>query len=222
MVKFPPKPPPIHHNPLTTAGKLIKQASAGIDTFAQEVDETLTDLGQDIDSTLAPSEEKTGSALAGVTNQATLAWQLDHLIDDLLHLEVDHLPLQGIIDGKPCDCIAKAAREARRHAIETVPIAARQGVDAKIFTEIARWANHLIDIGTLDAVRSGKYDQEYLEQSGTASNFRKQLEAMLSQLRKSHRQECETCPSILNLKTFLDERRAQRAGPTDSEAGPPA
>jgi hypothetical protein len=91
--------------------------------------------------------------------------------------------------------------------METIPIAARQGAEAKIFMEIAQWANHLIDIGNLTSVQSGKFDDEYLSQSGTASKFRKRLEAELSELKKSHREECETCQSLTSLKEFIQKRR---------------
>ena len=38
----------------------------------------------------------------GVSDSQTLAYQLDRLIDDILHLETEHLPNQGRIAGLPC------------------------------------------------------------------------------------------------------------------------
>jgi len=51
------------------------------------------------------------------------AYQLDLiLLDDLDHLETEHLPSKGRIAGVPCDCISKAGRSLRRHARETIPM----------------------------------------------------------------------------------------------------
>jgi hypothetical protein len=56
---------------------------------------------------LGPQSKET----VAVTEQQTLVYQLDLLIDDILHLQTEHLPSKGRIAGLPCDCIAKAARE---------------------------------------------------------------------------------------------------------------
>ena len=122
-----------------------------------------------------------------------------------MEVETDntYVTLQGAIHN----CIAKGGRELRRHAMETIPIAARQGTDPEIFSSLAKWANHIMDIGTLDAVQSGEYDAEYLAQAGNASNIRKQLESMLAELRKTYKQECATCPSLTSLKDFMQKRR---------------
>lgn len=134
----------------------------------------------------------------GVSEGETFDYQIDQLVDDLQHL-TEHLSNQGRLAGKPCDCIAKAARDARRHATETISIASRQGKPPRIFAEIAAWAERLIPIGTLEAASSGQYDDVYLEESGTASRFRKEVEKLKG--------ECETCPSMLDLKEFLERRR---------------
>jgi hypothetical protein len=138
-----------------------------------------------------------------VTDEETLTYQHDRLLDELLHLETEHLPTKGRIAGKPCDCIAKAARELRRHARETIPIASRQGKDAKFYSELSEWAGTLIEIGSSDAVASGKYDNIYLQEAGTASKFRKQIESELGQ-------PCEGCPEVRELKTFLAEQKNKK------------
>jgi hypothetical protein len=209
-MRLPRKPSLADKNPLSVAGKAIQDMAAGIDDVAHDVDQALSRLGKPeaAESPLEPAEME--EALAPITNLATLAWQIEHLLDDVEHLEVDHLPGKGRINGSPCDCIAKGGRTTRRHAIETVPIAARQDVDARIFSEIAQWANHLVDIGTLDAVQSGKYDDEYLRQAGTASNYRKTLEKILAEFKKSHREQCATCPPGLDMKKFIDRHRKER------------
>lgn len=135
----------------------------------------------------------------GVSDKETLTYQVDRLIDDLQHLETEHLPMKGRLNGRPCDCITKAARDVRRHGLETVPIASRQGVSPKVFDEMAKWADKMIPIGTLQAVNSGKYDEVYLEEAGTASIFRKEMEKLKG--------ECERCPAMVDLRDFLKRRR---------------
>ena len=113
-----------------------------------------------------------------VSDSETWNYQTDLLLDDLQHLETEHLPAKGRIAGKPCDCISKAARDARRHARETIPIAARQGKDTEMLTRIETWANNLVTIGTLKATSSGVHDEQYLKEAGEASKFRKELEKL--------------------------------------------
>jgi hypothetical protein len=206
-MKLPKRPPSLERNPLSVVGKIINDTALAIDDLAKDVDQAMSNLERPEKPEPESPPPESDEALAPITNQATLAWQIEHLLDDVEHLEVDHLPAQGRINGKPCDCIAKGGRTTRRHAIETVPIAARQDVDAQIFSDIAQWSNHLVDIGGLDAVLSGKFDDEYLRQAGTASNYRKALEKMLAEFKKSHRQQCETCPSVLDMRKFIDRQR---------------
>ena len=118
-------------------------------------------------------------SVPGVSDQETLNYQLNQVIDDCLHLE-EHLSQKGRLFGKSCDCISKSARDARRHALETIPIASRQGKDGAVFSTIASWAEGLIPIGTPEAVESGKYDDRYLKEAGTASSYRKQVQVLQS------------------------------------------
>lgn len=121
--------------------------------------------------------------IPGVSDQQTLIYQLDLMLDDLDHLEAEHLSSKGRIAGLPCDCIAKAARELRRHAKETIPIAARQGKHNSIYSEASLWAEHIMAIGTQEAVVSGEHDEEYLREAGTASTFRKAVERLYNELK---------------------------------------
>ncbi len=82
------------------------------------------------------------------------------------------------LHGAIHNCIAKAGRDLRRHARETIPIAAREGLDASIFASMAAEGEQLIGIGTSDKVSSGQHDQDYLRHAGVASNLRKELEKM--------------------------------------------
>lgn len=137
-----------------------------------------------MDSSAAPSAAPS-TGFSGVSNAETLVYQLDMLLDDISHLETEHLPLQGKIAGKPCDCIAKAGRSLHRHAVETVSIAARQGVDPSIFSALAATGARAMEIGTLDAVASGRFDQEYLSMAGEISNLRKQVDQVLTRVRSA-------------------------------------
>lgn len=153
--------------------------------------------------TSAESVEESGtetlSPEPSVSELTTYRYQLERILDDLQHLETEHLPAKGRIAGLACDCIAKASRDLRRHSLETIPIAARQGKDATIFSEMADLASHMVEIGTASAVKSGRYDAEYLEQAGIISNYRKQIETLLS--------ECKECDEMQDLAAFIRERR---------------
>jgi hypothetical protein len=129
-----------------------------------------------------------------VSNTETLAYQLDLILDDISHLETEHLPAQGKILGKPCDCIAKAGRSLHRHAIETVSIAARQKKYPAVFSKLADIGSSCMAIGTLDAVASKQYDNEYLTLAGDISILRKQVDALHSVVQKAIN-ETDVAPS---------------------------
>lgn len=133
----------------------------------------------------------------GVSDSETLQYQLDHLLDELNLIET-HFAEKGRIAGKPCDCIAKAARRIKAYAQETIPIATRQGKESEIYSQIAAWAREMQEIGTEAAVASGKYDDRYLVESGTASTFRKALQT-----------ECLPCAQMEDLKDFIERKRKE-------------
>lgn len=154
-----------------------------------------------------------------VSDQQTLIYQLELIRDDLEHLEQEHLPNKGRIAGAPCDCLAKAGRSLRRHARETIPIAARQGQDAKIYSEFTSWADHMIEIGTIEDVSSGKYDEEYLREAGTGSRYRKQIDSMLAELKQAQatvrpskeggEETCPECATLEDLRSYLAKRKQE-------------
>jgi len=118
----------------------------------------------------------------------SLAYQLELLADDLDALATEHLPNQGKIQGKICDCLAKHGRELRRHARETIPIASREGKDATIFSEMVATGDRLIEIGTPAAVKTRMYDAEYLRLAGVVSNYYKQVNKMMRE--RHNKSEC--------------------------------
>jgi hypothetical protein len=185
---------------------------------AAEQEVTPAPMGPSVGESSEAEETSTG-----VSDAQTLAYQLDRLIDDALHLETEHLPNQGRIEGLACDCIAKAARDLRRHAKETIPIAARQGHDPVVYSEAAAWAEYMIAIGSLEAVESGKHDQEYLVEAGRASNFRKEFERLHSELKGQKGQKsqikgqkteepCPTCAGVQSLGSWMAERELKGEG----------
>lgn len=139
-----------------------------------------------------------------VSDAQTLDYQLDRIIDDLQHLETEHLPAMGIIAGAACDCISKSARSLRFHSQETIPIAARQGKDARIFAEMAQWADHFVKIGTQDEVSTGTHTDEYLRGAGEASAFRKRVNAYVA--------ECKPCQAKAKLAALSPEARQKIMG----------
>lgn len=83
-----------------------------------------------------------------------------------------------------CDCCKKHASDIIIFAQETIPIAARMGLDVNWLKELANWARKIESITSIEKIKSGQYDNLYLEESGTASRYRKQVDAMISNLRK--------------------------------------
>jgi hypothetical protein len=112
----------------------------------------------------------------------------------------------------PCDCIAKAARDLRRHSLETIPIASREGRDAKIFSDMASLTDELMGIGSVDPVKSGKYDADYLRLAGVVSDYRKKISQITS--------ECQECDQFQQLMDYIKERRS-RQSPTSPRTTTP-
>lgn len=117
----------------------------------------------------------TGITKGGPTDAETLQYQHEHLTEELSLLET-HLSEGCQIFGKPCDCCLKAAKRIKAYAMESVPIAARQGVETAVYTNLADWAISLMPKVEKAVVEAGTYAKEYPEQSGQASLFRKELE----------------------------------------------
>lgn len=185
----------------------------------EEAAVTKKEVGEDIELTQIISSEVKEAPTAATTppesalEPHTLDYQLDQILDDLGHLETEHLPSKGKLNGIPCDCIAKAGRSLRRHARETIPIAAREGKDTAIFDQMAEEGNYLMEIGTLEAVQSGQYDAEYLQHSGVVSNLRKSLDKMYAEVKSGSTPGCPECEELRRLSRQWIERRAveQRA-----------
>lgn len=204
-----PKLPP---NPIKPLRDLLHEGMAQIHEAEDDIRSLTTELkGKESERPAWPSgtipahpemAPESGTEMEGtVSEEATLKYQLERILDDIQHLETEHLPAKGRIASLACDCISKAARDLRRHLLETIPIASRQGKDAVIFSEMVPVAQHLIDIGTMVAVKSGQYDNEYLEMAGVMSNYRKKITQLIA--------ECETCGKMEDLATFIRERRKQ-------------
>ena len=211
-----PKLPP---NPIRPLKKLIHEGVDEIHKAQDDIRSLTSELkGEEAESptrqtsgvrgkspTSAKNVEESGaetfSPEPGVSELATYKYQLEKILDDLQHLETEHLPAKGRIAGLACDCIAKASRDLRRHSLETIPIASRQGKDATIFSEMDDLASHMVEIGTATAVKSGRYDGKYLELAGVVSNYRKKIEVLLS--------ECQECDQMQDLATFIRERRGK-------------
>lgn len=211
-----PGPPPLSSSPIKKVREVIQDGRSQITKAREDIHSLASDLRGSVAEESVPqsrpslSTEPTTSTVPHVSEDATLNYQLDLILDDLQHLETEHLPRQGRILGKSCDCISKSARDLRRHSLETIPIAARQGVSPKLFSEMANVANHLVQIGTLSAVNSGKYDDEYLQQAGVMSAFRKQVNEMMAGHpdTSEHRESCPRCRE-LDLKAFRERQKAR-------------
>lgn len=212
MVKLPALPNPDKAlSFIDTASDLIDRGLSVIDKVTNKLDKFgLTE--SPLKEATKSSETTKTTTTAPKTHQEpsgeephTLEYQLDLLLDELQHLETEHLPAKGRLLKSPCDCIAKASRSLRRHARETIPIAAREGKDTSLFDAIAEEADYLMGIGTLEAVKSGKYDAEYLSHSGVISNFRKSVDKMLAEVKSGA--DCPECEEIRRLSRVFTERR---------------
>jgi len=214
MVKLPALPNPDKAlSFIDTASDLIDRGLSVIDKVSNKLDKFgLTESPLKEATKSSETTQTTTSALKtalGASAEAlephTLEYQLDLLLDELSHLETEHLPAKGRLLKIPCDCISKASRSLRRHARETIPIAAREGKDTTLFDTIAEEADYLMGIGTLEAVKSGKYDAEYLSHSGVISNFRKSVDKMLAEVKSGA--DCPECEELRRLSRVFTERR---------------
>lgn len=198
---------------LIEGGKVVGQAIRIVLTRPRK---RLTEEAETEESPQKEAPESPGAAItttkgletapgASAEEPHTLEYQLDLLLDDLSHLETEHLPAKGRLLGRPCDCISKASRSLRRHARETIPIAGREEKDTSLFDALAQEGDYLMGIGTLEAVKSGKYDSEYLTHAGIISNFRKSVDKMLAEAKSGP--DCPECEELRRLSRVISERR---------------
>lgn len=153
-------------------------------------------------------EEKTSS---GASDTTTLLYQLEHILAPLRQLEI-HLSEGCRLLGTPCDCCAKSAYDIRNFSQETIPIAARMGRETSIFSELVTWSSKIEQVGAPDKVESGKYDNLYRQESGSASKFRKQVQSMVSELKKED-DKCPGCDEMReSISQFVEKRKRERGG----------
>lgn len=200
MIRLPKLPDP------DSVLSVFDRASNTIDKGLGFIDKIENKLGQFIGPEKTATQQSIPTKGKGVTDQQTLVYQLEHIVAPLRQLEL-HLAEGGKIMNVPCDCIAKAAIDVAIFSEETIPIAARQGQDTKIYIELASWAKHMQSIGSEEAVKSGKYEETYRAESGNASRFRKQVQAMLSELKAASSEECVMCEGVQTLKEHMEKRK---------------
>lgn len=199
------------HDVLQDGVQLIRSAREGITTMASalhvERPSLLTETIEPKAETKEPAQEtvrpeKETTPVSGVSDAETLQYQVDNIVNELVQLETLHLPAGGRIMGKSCDCIAKHSRIIKALAQETIPIAARQGKDSGIYSQLAEWAKEMQKIGTKVAVDSGQFAERYRAESGEASKFRKAIESG---------KDCPTCGEPKRLSEFLKQKEAKDA-----------
>lgn len=193
-------------NPIRMVGRALRDGLQSVEGALRDIGSVVTNIDREV--SLERSEPPTPEDR--VSDEETLRYQIDIIIDDLQHLETEHLPAQGRIAGKVCDCISKAARDLRRHTRETVPIAARQGKDTAVYSQVAAWAQEMVQIGTADVVASGRYEEEYLRQAGVASTLRKAFEGLAAEVRpKGFRESCAECGAVEDLREWLKRKKKE-------------
>ncbi|MBA7639509.1 hypothetical protein ES703_47167 [subsurface metagenome] len=121
--------------------------------------------------------------------------------------------------GVPCDCCGKHALQARTFAAETISIAARMGKPTAIYSEISTWAPTIEAIDTPEKVESGDYDETYRKESGTASQFRKQVQSMIVELTKG--EDCPGCEEMReSISSFIEQRKRKGIADEVGKLGP--
>ena len=197
---------PENLNPIRLVGKVLRDGLQSVEGALRDIDSVVADIDREV----SPERSAPPVPEDKISDEETLRYQLDLILDDLQHLETEHLPGQGRIAGKVCDCIAKAARDLRRHTRETVPIAARQGRDTTLYSQVAAWAQEMVRIGTADMVASGQFDEEYPRQAGVASVLRKAFEGLAAEVRpKGFRATCTECGPAEDLREWLKRKKAE-------------
>ncbi len=189
-----------------------------LEEFITNMKQTKSPEGKSPSTTIQETEQapeiepqsRTASATASVSDKDTLLYQLDHLVAVLSQLEI-HLSEGCKIMGVACDCCGKHALQARTFATETISIAARMGKPTAIYTEISTWAPTIETIDTPEKVESGDYDETYRKESGTASQFRKQVQSMIVELTKD--EDCPGCEEMREtIGSFIEKRKRERGG----------
>ncbi|MDD5045374.1 MAG: hypothetical protein PHI12_06710 [Dehalococcoidales bacterium] len=105
--------------------------------------------------------------------------------------------------ARACDCCQKHLDDVINFSQETIPIAARMGVDTSLLTDILSWATKVRPIVSPAQINTGQYDADLIKESGKASGFRKKVQQMASQNEK----DCPTCPQPVRLSQFLKEHQ---------------
>lgn len=206
--EFPLKPPKLSEtlkkvNPMKEVGSVLREGIQSIQGAIDDIDSSIK--GIDGGTRTQPKAEE---APASITDEETLRYELDKLLKEARQFEI-HLSEGCKIEGKPCDCCVKHAKDIRYFSQETISIASRMGRDPTIFKELADWARKIESISSVEDIESGKYDSQYLDESGTASRFRKELEKMRYEVRpKGFRETCQECGAIEGLKVAMERKRA--------------
>lgn len=197
-------PPP---NPLEIIRKGLREGQNQIGKARQDL-HSIT--GGPLSLTSRPSatgitEAKPASS-PGVSDADTLRYQLKNLIDALDQLGL-HLSEECKILNVPCDCCEKHGGRVRAFALETIPIAARQGKTTDIFTSIADWGGFIEEIGTEQNAQSGLLSKKYRDESGRASVFAKDLRKMKAKLQNGG---CASCAEMKeSLADFIKTRKKE-------------
>ncbi len=191
---LPPLPPnPFHvmHGMIENGRQKVRDVSDGMRSLAGGL-QGLKTGNFPTPNTIASPAPPAPARSYGVSNAETLLYQLQHLRDPLRQIEL-HLSEGCRILGKACDCCAKSGNDIRMFAEETIPIAARQGVNPAIFIELAAWGAEMQAVGIPPVVEKGEFD--YHAESGTASTYRKRVEQLIEEVKAkaAPKAGCNTC-----------------------------
>ena len=106
---------------------------------------------------------------SGVSTAETILYQKRELSKELLLLE-KHLQQSCKIAGKACDCCTK-----HPIAIEALAQEALGMTGDLLFTKVAEWATEIAPMTTVEASKSGKYEETYSQLAVKARELRKKI-----------------------------------------------
>ena len=93
------------------------------------------------------------------------------------------------------------------------------GKPTAIYSEISTWAPTIEAIDTPEKVESGDYDETYRKESGTASQFRKQVQSMIVELTKG--EDCPGCEEMReSISSFIEQRKRKGIADEVGKLGP--
>ena len=203
MPEFP-KLPKIDKNPIKTAGGLIREAVTGIQEAAAEIDSA----AKDVDSEVRASIEEEKPPIEEIASATVcLSCCRDHwsTISGALSEGLRFARSDGIKNREVQGRIGLALDE--HNMMERIDLAPQAIAPLKSKEkELAEWSlqnsrelRHTVgEITTVDDMEKA---------AAQAARLREEFMTKYGEVRQSYQEECETCPALEDLKSYLERRK---------------